>query len=73
MAAVLARDVDENAGYYVPVRRDAEEGWLVYDDENVYEIPEEEVTGAKTNDEGLRPVLHFYERMDEVASGPTLA
>jgi hypothetical protein len=73
MAAVLARDAGGDAGYFVPVRRYAEKGWLVYDDENVYEISEEEVTGAKSNAEGLRPVLHFYERMDEVASGPTLA
>jgi hypothetical protein len=67
MAAVLARGVDGNAGYFVPVRRDAEEGWLVYDDENVYQIPEEEVTGTEPNAEGLRPVLHFYERMEREA------
>jgi hypothetical protein len=68
MAAVLARDAGGDAGYFVPVRRYAEKGWLVYDDENVYQIPEEEVTGAKPNAEGYRPVIYFYERMKEQSS-----
>jgi hypothetical protein len=66
-AAVLGRNNGDGC-YFTAARRGEDGIWWTYDDENVYKVPEGEVTGAEPNAEGLRPVLHFYEREDERTS-----